>query len=195
MRTRQKIITSIAATLISGIFFLGSAFAQNAPQVTFETTMGNIVIELDMNNAPETSSNFLLYAQSDFYEGTIFHRVIDGFMIQGGGFTAQMENKPTHAPIRLEISPNLKNTRGTIAMARTNNPNSATSQFFINVADNPNLDVPNPDGYGYAVFGRVIQGMDIVDQIRVVPTGTSHGHQNVPLTPIIVNKVSISLPS
>ena len=194
MLTRRKIITSFAAALISGICFLGNAFAQNAPQVTFETSMGNITIELDMVNAPETSSNFLNYARSGFYDGTVFHRVIDGFMIQGGGFTKDMEQKQTEAPIKLEISA-LKNTRGTVAMARTGDPHSATSQFFINVVDNPNLDAPNPDGHGYAVFGRIVQGMDVVDRIRTVPTGTNKGHQNVPATPIIVNKVSVAMPS
>lgn len=194
MLTRRKIITSLTAALITGVCFLSNAFAQNAPQVTLETSMGNIVIELDMNNTPETASNFLNYAQSGFYEGTIFHRVIGNFMIQGGGFDTSMSQKQTNDPIKLEIAPELKNKRGTIAMARTANPNSATSQFFINVVDNPGLDAPKPDGHGYAVFGRVVQGMDVVDKIRAVPTGNNKGHQNVPLTPVIINSVKVTLP-
>ena len=194
MLTRRKIITTLAATLITGACFLSNAFAQNAPQVTFETSMGNIVIELDTANTPETTSNFLNYAQNGFYEGTIFHRVIGNFMIQGGRFDTNMSQKQTNDPIKLEIAPELKNKRGTIAMARTANPNSATSQFFINVVDNPGLDAPKPDGHGYAVFGRVVQGMDVVDKIRAVPTGNNKGHQNVPLTPVIINSVKVALP-
>ncbi|MGL4668310.1 MAG: peptidylprolyl isomerase [Saezia sp.] len=193
MLSRRKVITTIAAALISATCFISSAFAQNSPQVTLETSMGNIVIALDTKNAPETSANFLRYAETGFYENTIFHRVIDGFMIQGGGFNAGMEQKQTNDPIKLEISPELKNQRGTIAMARTNNPNSATSQFFINLVDNASLDSTQPNN-GYAVFGRVVQGMDIVDKIRAVPTGNNKGHQNVPLTPVVINKVSIAMP-
>ncbi|KAF1047100.1 MAG: Peptidyl-prolyl cis-trans isomerase cyp18 [Xylophilus sp.] len=125
------------------------------------------------------------------YDGTVFHRVIDGFMIQGGGYTTDLREKPTRAPIPLEAANGLKNDRGTIAMARTSNPNSATSQFFINLKDNPSLNAPQPDGYGYTVFGRVVQGMDVVDRIRAVPTGNKGPHQNVPLTPVTLTAATV----
>ena len=125
------------------------------------------------------------------YNGTIFHRVIDGFMIQGGGFNADMRERETRAPIKLEAGNGLRNTRGTVAMARTRDPNSATAQFFINVADNANLDAPRPDGHGYAVFGRVTQGMDVIDKIRAVQTGNRGPHQNVPVTPITITQATL----
>ncbi len=162
-----------------------------APRVVLSTSEGDITVELNAAKAPKTVENFLAYVKSGHYDGTIFHRVIDGFMIQGGGFTADMKQKPTRAPIALESKNGLKNERGTIAMARTSVPDSATSQFFINVVDNPRLDYPNPDGHGYAVFGRVVAGMEVVDRIRVVPTTSVGGHQNVPAKPVLIRAARI----
>ena len=165
--------------------------AQSTTQVRFQTTLGNFVVELYPAKAPKTVQNFVQYAQDKHFDGTIFHRVIDGFMVQGGGFTADMAQKPTRAPILLEIDRSLKNERGTIAMARTGNPNSATAQFFINLVDNANLNAPQPDGYGYAVFGKVISGMETIDAIRSVATRNQNGFQNVPATPITINTATV----
>jgi len=165
--------------------------AQTATQVRFQTTLGNFVVELYPAKAPKTVQNFVHYVQDKHFDGTIFHRVIDGFMVQGGGFTADMAQKPTRAPIPLEIDRSLKNERGTIAMARTGNPNSATAQFFINLVDNANLNAPQPDGFGYAVFGKVISGMETIDAIRSVATRTQGGYQNVPATPITINTATV----
>lgn len=161
--------------------------------VTLHTSMGDITLELDAEKAPKTVENFLQYARDGFFEGTVFHRVIDNFMIQGGGLGADMNQKPTRAPIENEANNGLKNTIGTIAMARTNDPHSATAQFFINVADNSFLDhrSPTPQGWGYAVFGRVTAGMDVVDRIRGVATGSRGYHQDVPLETITIERVSI----
>jgi peptidyl-prolyl cis-trans isomerase A (cyclophilin A) len=164
---------------------------KGAPRVLLATSAGDITLELDAERAPKTVENFLAYVRAGHYDGTIFHRVIDGFMIQGGGFTPDMRQKPTRAPIALESRNGLKNVRGAIAMARTAVPDSATSQFFINVVDNPRLDYPNPDGHGYAVFGRVVAGMDVVDKIRTVATGNRDGHQNVPLAPVVIRSAKI----
>jgi peptidyl-prolyl cis-trans isomerase A (cyclophilin A) len=154
--------------------------------------MGDIVLQLDAEKAPKTVANFVQYVKAGQYDGTVFHRVIDGFMIQGGGMTPDMEEKPTRAPIPLESKNGLSNKRGTVAMARTQVPDSATAQFFINLADNNRLDAANsPDGNGYAVFGKVTEGMDVVDKIRAVPTGNKAGHQNVPQTPILIKKATI----
>ncbi len=158
------------------------------PTVVFETTKGNITIELWPEKAPKTVENFLAYVKSGHFDGTIFHRVIPGFMIQGGGFTAEMEQKATRPPIENEAKNGLSNARGTLSMARTNDPNSATSQFFINLVDNKGLDQPAGGGWGYAVFGKVSAGMDVVDAIAKVTTGSRAGHQNVPLEPIVVKK-------
>ncbi|GMV58087.1 peptidyl-prolyl cis-trans isomerase [Betaproteobacteria bacterium PRO7] len=163
-----------------------------APRVVLSTSEGDITVELNAAKAPKTVENFLAYVKSGHYDGTIFHRVIDGFMIQGGGFTPDMKQKPTKAPIPLESKNGLKNERGTIAMARTSVPDSATSQFFINVVDNPRLDYPNPDGNGYAVFGKVVAGMEVVDKIRVVPTTSAGGHQNVPTKPVLIRAARIA---
>lgn len=165
--------------------------AQSTTQVRFQTTLGNFVVELYPAKAPKTVQNFVQYAQDKHFDGTIFHRVIDGFMVQGGGFTADMAQKPTRAPIPLEIDRSLKNERGTIAMARTGNPNSATAQFFINLVDNANLNAPQPDGYGYAVFGKVVSGMETIDAIRSVATRNQNGFQNVPATPITINTATV----
>ena len=158
-----------------------------------ETSMGTITLELDASLAPETVRNFKAYADAGHYDGTIFHRVIDGFMIQGGGFTKEMNQKPTKAPIRNEAMNGLKNLRGTIAMARTSVVDSATSQFFINLVDNEFLDFRSPtsQGFGYAVFGKVVDGMEVVDRIAKVPTGNSGMHQNVPLEPVAIKKISV----
>jgi peptidyl-prolyl cis-trans isomerase A (cyclophilin A) len=161
------------------------------PRVLLATSLGDITVQLDPEKAPKTVANFLDYVKSGHYDGTVFHRVMDGFMIQGGGFTADMAQKPTRAPIPLEAKNGLKNERGTVAMARTAVADSATSQFFINVVDNPRLDYPSPDGNGYAVFGRVVAGMDVVDKIRKVETGNKGGHQNVPVTPVAIRSATI----
>ena len=164
-----------------------------AAYVMMTTTVGPITIELDADCAPKTVENFLSYVAGGFYDGTIFHRVIDNFMIQGGGFTADMEQKSTQAPIENEANNGLKNQRGTIAMARTQDPHSATAQFFINVQDNDFLNHTgeNMQGWGYAVFGKVTEGEDVLDKIRGVQTGSQAGHQDVPVEPIIIESVAI----
>jgi peptidyl-prolyl cis-trans isomerase A (cyclophilin A) len=167
------------------------AQAQSTPRVKFQTSQGDFVVELQAEKAPKTVENFLRYVADKHYDGTIFHRVIDGFMVQGGGFTPAMVQKPTRPPIPLEAKNGLKNDIGTIAMARTGNPNSATSQFFINVSNNTSLNAPQPDGYGYAVFGKVVSGMDVIDKIRQSPTGNQGDFQNVPTTPISINSVNL----
>ena len=156
------------------------------PRVEFQTTQGNFVVELNPALAPVSVKNFLSYVKEGHYSNTLFHRVINGFMVQAGGFTEGMQEKPVRAPIILESKNGLKNVKGSIAMARTSNPNSATAQFFINVADNSTLDYPNPDGNGYAVFGKVINGMETIDKIRTTPTTAQGSYQNVPVTPIII---------
>jgi len=160
------------------------------PVVVFETSMGNLEVLLDQAKAPISVKNFLQYVKDGFFDGTIFHRVINKFMIQGGGFTADMKQKPTRETIKNEAHNGLKNLRGTIAMARTNVVDSATAQFFINVEDNAFLDhrAPDPQGYGYAVFGKVIAGMDVIDKIKVVKTTSKNGHENVPETPVVLKK-------
>jgi len=161
--------------------------------VRLETSLGDIVIELDSAKAPLTTENFKNYVKSGFYDGTIFHRVIRDFMIQGGGFTPEMKEKRTQAAIRNEANNKLANKKYTIAMARTSDPHSATAQFFINVKDNPFLDhkVPSGNDWGYAVFGKVIQGMEVVDRIVRVKTGNRAGHQDVPLEPVLIIKASM----
>jgi peptidyl-prolyl cis-trans isomerase A (cyclophilin A) len=167
----------------------GSAWAQ---KVRLDTSMGEIVIELDAGKAPKSAANFLDYVKAGHYNGTVFHRVIPNFMIQGGGFDPEMNQKPTRAPIPLESKNGLTNVRGSVAMARTSVPDSATAQFFINLKDNAFLDSANtPDGTGYAVFGKVVSGMDVVDKIWAVPTGNKGPHQNVPVTPVIIRKASV----
>ena len=163
-------------------------------KILMDTSLGTITLELDEERAPETVRNFAEYARSGHYDGTIFHRVIDGFMIQGGGFTKDMNQKTTRAPIRNEAANGLKNKRGTIAMARTSLVDSATSQFFINLVDNAFLDFrsPTPQGFGYAVFGAVTDGMDVVDAIAKVKTGFRGPHQNVPDEPVVIKKVTVS---
>lgn len=182
--------------LLMLVFFSHSALAADAktnPQVTFETTHGNIVIELYPQKAPKTVANFLQYAESGFYKDTIFHRVINGFMIQGGGFTADMQEKPTNAPIKNEAANGLTNDKGTIAMARTSDPDSATAQFFINLVNNHALNYrgDSPEEIGYCVFGRVLTGMDVVREIAIVNTGNVGPHGNVPKSPILIKQVKI----
>jgi peptidyl-prolyl cis-trans isomerase B (cyclophilin B) len=200
-----------AALLLLTAFFLGSGAAvaqtlsQNtqtnqdnssmstSPRVKLDTTAGDIVIELNAADAPKSTENFLTYVRDGFYDNTIFHRVIDGFMIQGGGFEPGMKQKTTGAPIENEANNGLKNDKYTIAMARTNDPHSATAQFFINIANNDFLNhtAPTAQGWGYAVFGRVVQGEDVVDRIRGVKTGNSGFHQNVPAEDVVIEKATI----
>lgn len=168
-----------------------SALAQTAPRVAFDTSAGVVVIELAPQQAPKTVANFLEYVKAGHYDNTVFHRVISGFMIQGGGFTSDMGEKPVRAPIPLESQSGLKNGRGTVSMARRPDPNSATAQFFINVVDNSRLDYPSPDGHGYAVFGKVVEGMDIVEKIAAMPTTTVKGYQNVPATAVIIKTARV----
>jgi cyclophilin family peptidyl-prolyl cis-trans isomerase len=162
-------------------------------KATIETSMGTITVELDDAKAPVTVTNFIEYVKSGHYDGTIFHRVIDGFMIQGGGFTKDMNQKETRAPIKNEAANGLKNARGTLAMARTMIVDSATSQFFINLVDNEFLDYrgPDPRMFGYAVFGKVTDGMEVVDRIAKVKTGFAGPHQNVPEEPVVIRKVHL----
>ena len=181
-------------TLAVGLCLSAAAMAQSAnPQVEFKTSAGNITVELYQDKAPKTVANFLQYVNDGYYKGTIFHRVIPGFMVQGGGFERGMREKQPRASIDNEAGNGLKNTTGTLAMARTNAPHSASAQFFINVADNDALNFrePTPSGYGYAVFGKVTKGMDVVMKIVSVPTGNAGQHQNVPLTPIIVEDAAV----
>ena len=163
------------------------------PIVQFDTNMGTITLELNEQAAPVTVANFIDYVESGHYDGTIFHRVIDGFMIQGGGMDANMNEKRTGTPIKNEADNGLKNDVGTIAMARTSDPHSATAQFFINVKNNDflNYSSPSPQGWGYAVFGKVIDGMDVVNQIKSVPTGRYGYHADVPTTPSVINSAKV----
>jgi len=178
--------------IIFALFFSFSALAAG-PQVELKTNLGFIKIELDPEKAPLTVKNFLQYVKDGHYNGTLFHRVIPGFMIQGGGFTPDFTQKPTRSPVRNEATNGLRNTVGTIAMARTSDPHSATAQFFINVADNTSLDFrfPTQAGYGYCVFGKVIAGMDVVEKIVRVATGDHPPHQNVPLKPVVIERATI----
>lgn len=192
----QKILITLVTTALALLFHAQAATADAGKvRVHMQTSMGNIVLELDQAKAPVSVKNFLSYAQSGFYEGTIFHRVIDGFMIQGGGYDTQYNKKPTQPPIINEATNGLKNIRGSIAMARTGVIHSATAQFFINVKDNPFLDHsdPTPRGFGYAVFGQVVEGMDVVDKIRQVETGagTALPSRDVPKTQIVIKKVTL----
>ncbi len=176
--------------LLSAFCLALPAMAAN-PQVELKTNQGTIVLELDADKAPKTTENFLQYVKDGHYNGTIFHRVIDNFMIQGGGFEAGMKEKPTRTPIQNEAKNGLKNVTGSIAMARTPNPHSASAQFFINLKDNTFLDYPGQDGWGYAVFGKVVQGIDIVQKLAKVATGNAGGHQNVPTTPIVIESAKL----
>jgi peptidyl-prolyl cis-trans isomerase B (cyclophilin B) len=164
-----------------------------ASKVKFTTSLGQIIVQLNTEKAPVSSANFLTYVNEGFYNGTIFHRVIKGFMAQGGGFDSSFNQKSTHSPIKNEADNGLTNKRGTLAMARTNDPNSATAQFFINYKDNSFLNhtSPTPSGWGYAVFGEVVEGMDVVDKMAEQPTGNKGGHQDVPKTDIVIEKAEV----
>ena len=188
---KTGIAVLIAVLLVAG----GPAWAAD-PRVELETTQGAIVLELAPRLAPRTVENFLQYVQDGFYDGTVFHRVIQGFMIQGGGLAETMERKPTRPPIPNEADNGLKNQRGSIAMARTGDPHSATAQFFINTADNPSLDfrAQSVQGWGYCVFGRVVQGMGVVDAIEAVETGRRGGRRDVPLEPVVIRRASVVRP-
>ena len=182
--------------LLSLVLGLTMSIANAAPvQVLMETTEGSIKLELDAAKAPKSVANFVEYAKSGHYDGLVFHRVIKGFMIQGGGYDESYTQRPTRAPIQNEAKNGLKNARGSIAMARTSDPHSATAQFFINHKDNDFLDYPGQDGWGYCVFGKVIDGMDVVDAIAEVQTGNKGPHQNVPVEPVLIKSARRVSPS
>jgi peptidyl-prolyl cis-trans isomerase B (cyclophilin B) len=182
--------------LIVVLLCLGGVAWAAGPRVKLETTKGDIVLELSPQRASRTVANFLHYVEDGFYDGTLFHRVIPGFMIQGGGLTEDMQRKPTRDPIPNEADNGLKNRRGSIAMARTGDPHSATAQFFINTADNPSLDfrAQTVQGWGYCVFGRVVQGMEVVAAIEAVPTGRRAGRADVPREPVIIRRATVLAP-
>ena len=190
--TRRRFISLIS--LLSGLTLVGSAVLAHAadnPKVLLKTNMGNIKLELYPEKAPISVDNFVKYVKKGQYNGTIFHRVIGNFMIQGGGLDKNMKEKSTGNPIKNEAQNGLKNETYSLAMARTADPHSATAQFFINVQDNPMLDFPGRDGWGYAVFGKVIEGMDVVDQIKQVPTANGPMYQNVPVKPVVIESASL----
>lgn len=186
----RRTVLCIAATCLLG-FNLSAQAQSTAPKVLVTTSLGQFTLELNAERAPKTVANFLKYVEDGHYEGTIFHRVIKDFMIQGGGMTADMGEKPTRPSIPNEASNGLKNDRGTIAMARTSAPHSATSQFFINTVDNGFLNYPGQDGWGYCVFGKVTEGMNVVDKIRLVSTRTVGPHQNVPTTAVVIQSMKV----
>lgn len=191
---RSNLVTLISLCAVLFVTVASVQADENAPRVRIKTNLGDIVVELNREKAPQTVENFLSYVNEGFYNGTIFHRVIDGFMIQGGGFTQDLQQKATKPPIQNEADNGLKNDRGTIAMARTNNPNSATAQFFINVVNNDFLNHRNKTtrGWGYTVFGKVVEGMDVVDKIRKTPTGPSGPfRQDVPKTPVVIESATV----
>jgi len=192
MLKRILTVLTFSLFLYGGVAAAAEAdLAAKKPVILMETSLGNVIIQLDPQQAPISVKNFLDYVKSGFYDGTVFHRVIPGFMIQGGGFTAELKQKATKAPIRNEGGNGLKNDRGTLAMARTSNPDSATTQFFINVVNNDKLNRPSPDGYGYTVFGKVTEGMNVVDKIAQVPTGYRMGMGDVPETPVIIKSMKV----
>lgn len=186
----EELFMKIFALLFFFVSF--SSFGSN-PVIIMETSMGSVEIELNQEKAPETVKNFLSYVNAKFYDGTIFHRVINGFMIQGGGYEEGMKEKKTKAPIKNEAGNGLTNDIGTIAMARTSDPHSATAQFFINVSNNTSLNhtSPTPSGYGYAVFGKVINGMHVINRIKTVKTGYLSGHSDVPMDTVIIKSVKL----
>ncbi len=181
-----KCLVAAIVLFLSAVAFSTTAAGGDRPVVIFSTSMGDITIELMSEEAPISAKNFLDYVDAGFFDGTIFHRVIAGFMIQGGGFTADMNQKSTQAPIKNEADNGVKNTRGTLSMARTSDINSATTQFFINLKDNEFLDHGTRD-FGYAVFARVVEGMDVVDKIAGVKTGNKGSHSDVPMEPVVTN--------
>lgn len=179
--SRRTALASLAAIALAG-----PVLAQAAPQVKFQTSMGDFVVEVYPDKAPKTVENFLRYVKDKHYDGTVFHRVIDNFMIQGGGYTVSKSERPTRPPVPIEALNGLKNDLGTVAMARTNDPNSATAQFFVNVKNNDFLNARGPAD-GYTVFGKVTSGMDVVNKIKVVPTGPG----DVPQTPVVINSATL----
>ncbi len=184
----MKLLT-LVAVLTASLVTASPVWAQ---KVKLSTSMGDIVLQLDAQKAPMTVANFVEYVKAGQYNGTVFHRVIDGFMVQGGGMTTDLQEKPVRAPIKLEAKNGLSNVRGSVAMARTGIPDSATAQFFINLGDNLRLDAANAaDGNGYAVFGQVIEGMDVVDKIKTVPVGNRAGHQNVPQQAVLIKQATL----
>lgn len=188
----MRVIIGIIVVALFG--FVQSTWANlSNPHVRLETNLGVIVLELDSEAAPKTVENFLNYVKDGFYNGTVFHRVIRGFMVQGGGFTPNMQQKPTRDPITNEADNGLKNRRGSVAMARTMSPHSATAQFFINTVDNAFLDHKrkNMEGWGYCVFGKVVEGMNVVDAVESVSTTTKAGHRDVPVSPVVIEKATI----
>jgi cyclophilin family peptidyl-prolyl cis-trans isomerase len=184
---------AFCVVVAAAVLLVGSALAQENPVVVIETSMGDITVQLNQKRAPVSVENFLKYVKEGFYDGTIFHRVIPNFMIQGGGFTPDMGKKPTHEPIKNEAQNGLKNRKGTLAMARTPDINSATAQFFINTKDNGFLDNKGTSAqdFGYAVFGKVIEGMDVVEKIEKVKTGTKSGYQDVPMEPVVIETIRL----
>jgi len=198
MRTSPFRSYRAAITALAGVFLFATGTAHAEPRVEFKTNQGSFVVDLDSAKAPKTVDNFLKYVQSGFYNGTIFHRVIDGFMIQGGGFTPDLNQKPTNPPVVSEAQNGLKNQTYTIAMARTSDPDSATAQFFINVSDNDflNHSAPTAQGWGYTVFGKVISGTQTIDRIRKTPTMVastprSGRMQNVPTTAVVIESATV----
>lgn len=200
LASRRRLLKFASGILLASSALLAQAADKAAPvkaeqtvnpRVALKTSMGEIVLELNADKAPKSVENFLEYVKSGHYSGTIFHRVIENFMIQGGGFDKDMAQKPTRAPIENEAKNGLKNDTYTVAMARTSSPHSASAQFFINTKNNDFLNYPGQDGWGYAVFGKVVKGTEVVDKIRAVPTGNKGMHQNVPSTPVVIESASI----
>jgi peptidyl-prolyl cis-trans isomerase A (cyclophilin A) len=185
-----RLLTRVAAAAAGALLLSTAAWAAD-PQVSLKTTMGEIVLELNQEKAPKTVDNFLKYVKSGFYKDTIFHRVIDGFMIQAGGMDAKLQGRKTRPPIKNESDNGLSNAAYTVAMARESNPDTATSQFFINVVDNPGLDYPNMNGSGYTVFGKVVKGQEVVDKIKGVLVDDVRGMENVPVTPVVIKSATI----
>jgi peptidyl-prolyl cis-trans isomerase B (cyclophilin B) len=190
---RTLILSALLCISTTLSFATEKKMPETSPKVKLTTSLGSIIVQLNTQKAPVSSANFLTYVNEGFYNGTIFHRVIKGFMAQGGGFDAALKQKETHAPIKNEADNGLVNKRGTLAMARTNDPDSATAQFFINYKDNSFLDhtSPTPSGWGYAVFGEVVEGMDVVEEMAKQPTGNRGGQQDVPKTDIIIEKAEV----
>jgi len=189
---RFPFVSLLCLALGSGV--TEESVAAASPKAEFKTNLGSFVIELYPDKAPKTVANFIQYVDEGFYAGTTFHRVISNFMIQGGGHLANLDRKPTRGPIEIESKNGLKNDVGWVAMARTSAPNSASSQFFINVVNNDGLNHPNPDGHGYTVFGKVVSGMDVVEKIRKSPTGSAGGMRDVPTTAIVIESAKMLKP-
>ena len=186
-----KFMSLFAGLALSGAVAAAPAVINHTPQVSLKTTEGEIVLELDQEKAPKSVANFLAYVKSGHYKGTIFHRVIDGFMIQAGGYTTNLKGKPTKPPVQSESQNGLKNVTYSVAMARTGDPNSATAQFFINVVDNTGLDYPGQDGFGYTVFGKVVKGQEVVDKIKGVLVDDKGIFQNIPVKPIVITAATV----